>query len=217
MKVDESRQIAESWDRIAPKFDTIYSGRKSTLAQFLDRWLRSDMYQRFAWVMERAGDARGLTACDLGCGSGRFVSALAQKGAQVTGVDFAAQMLQLARELVVREGVAGQCEFVLSSVLEWNTDRQFDFVIAIGFWDYVADPLPLLKRIRGLTRGRFLSAWPRCGTARMYIRKVRLSMAGCPVYFFRRSQVEQLLQQAGFRMISCRTFGQLYCVESIPA
>jgi ubiquinone/menaquinone biosynthesis C-methylase UbiE len=214
MVQDEARQVAEYWDRIAPEFDSIYTGDKNPVARGLDKWLRRDMYERFNWVMRRAGDCRGQTICDIGCGSGRFVSALAQQGGQVSGLDFAPTMLKLAQELVHRDGVADRCDFVLSDVLDWKTDRKFDLVIAIGFWDYVADPLSRLQRIRSITRDRFLSAWPRAATLRAMIRKARLKVAGCPVYFWTRPQVEDYLNRAGFRATSWEQHGQLYCVES---
>jgi len=214
MVQDEARQVAEYWDRIAPEFDSIYTGDKNPVARGLDKWLRRDLYERFNWVMRRAGDCRGQTICDIGCGSGRFVSALAQQGGQVSGLDFAPTMLKLAQELVHRDGVADRCDFVLSDVLDWKTDRKFDLVIAIGFWDYVADPLPRLQRIRSITRDRFLSAWPRAATLRAMIRKARLKVAGCPVYFWTRPQVEDYLNRAGFRATSWEQHGQLYCVES---
>jgi len=214
MVQDETRQVAEYWDHIAPKFDSIYTGDKNPIARGLDKWLRRDMYERFDWVVRRADDCQGQSICDVGCGSGRFASALAQKGARVTGLDFAPTMLKLAKELVRRDGVADRCDFVLSDVLDWKTDRHFDLVIALGFWDYVVDPLPRLQTIRSITRDRFLSAWPRAGTWRAAIRKARLSVAGCPVYFWTRPQVEDYLNRAGFRVSSWEQYGQLYCVES---
>jgi 2-polyprenyl-3-methyl-5-hydroxy-6-metoxy-1,4-benzoquinol methylase len=216
-KTAEARQVAEYWDRIAREFDSIYTGKKSPLARTLDRWLRKDMYQRFEWVMQTAEELRPATICDIGCGSGRFVNALAKRGAQVTGVDFAPEMLNLARQLVDREGVADRCRFVLSDVLDWETSEVFDLVIAIGFWDYVADPAARLQVIRKLTRRTFLSAWPRAGTTRMAIRKARLKVAGCPVYFWRQAEVESYLEQAGFQVERSKVLGQLYCVQARPA
>jgi len=37
---------------------------------------------------------------------------------------------------------------------------------------------------------------------------------GCRVYFCTRSQVDEYLSRAGFRVESCEIYGQLYCVES---
>jgi len=188
---DESQQVAEYWNRIATDFDAIYTGKKNPISRGLDRWLRRDIYQRFDWVMRQAGDVRGMKVCDIGCGSGRFVASFAEQ-----------------------EGVADRCKFVLSDALDWKTDETFDLVIAIGFWDYVADPLPRLKVIRKLTKNTFLSAWPRAGTLRMAIRKVRLKADGCPVYFWHLPEVENLLQNAGFRVDSNEVLGQLNCVRS---
>ncbi len=100
------------------------------------------------------------------------------------------------------------------SLENWTSDERFDLVIAIGFWDYIADPRSRLKKIHGMTKGTFLSAWPRAETWRAPVRKVRLSILGCPVYFFRHDQVHSLLTEAGFTIKSEEVIGQLYCVEA---
>jgi 2-polyprenyl-3-methyl-5-hydroxy-6-metoxy-1,4-benzoquinol methylase len=215
-RTDETEQIAKYWNDIAYDFDAIYTGKKNPISRGLDRWLRRDIYERYEWVMRQAGppDLSGMKICDIGCGSGRFVASLAKRGAQVTGVDFAPEMLKLGAQLAEKEGVADRCKFVLSDVLDWKTNEKFDLVIAIGFWDYVADPLPRLQVIRSLTKTTFLSAWPRAATLRAAIRKVRLKADGCPVYFFHLAQVEDYLQRAGFRVDSREILGQLHCVKS---
>ena len=63
-------------DDIAQDFDAIYTGQgKSGFSRTLDRVFRKDIYQRFDWVMEKTGDVRGKSICDIGCGSGRNRSA----------------------------------------------------------------------------------------------------------------------------------------------
>jgi ubiquinone/menaquinone biosynthesis C-methylase UbiE len=221
MKKDTMPAVAKFWNEIASDFDAIYTGKgKSPLAQKLDRFFRADIYQRFDWVMERSGDVTGQQICDIGCGSGRFVTEFAKRGAaHVTGVDVAPEMLKLAQELVTADGVAGKCDFVHADVLHWKTKNTYDNVIAIGFWDYIMDPPERLKLIRKLVRpgGKFLSAWPRFWTWRMPVRKVRLQyIGGCPVYFFRKPQVYSMLEESGFRVVRCDTVGKLFCVEAAP-
>jgi len=214
---DNMPKVARFWNDIAHDFDAIYTGHKSPVGRFLDRWLRQDIYQRFDWVMRKSGEVRGRRICDIGCGSGRFVSACAKNGAaQVVGVDVAPEMLKLAQSLVADEGTAAVCRFENADVLNWKTDETFDITIAIGFWDYIADPAERLRIIRGLTSGTFLSAWPRLWTWRMPIRKLRLTVRGCPVYFFRRPDVYRMLQEAGFQVVSCEVVGKLFCVEARP-
>lgn len=219
MKPDNMPQVTRFWNGIAPEFDAIYTGAdKSRVSRKLDLIFRKDIYQRFDWVMEKCGDVRGLTICDIGCGTGRFIAELARRGAaHITGVDVAFEMLKAARQLAERSGVTDQCELVLSDVLHWQTDQIFDITLAIGFWDYIADPPERLRLIRRLTRGTFLSAWPRYWTWRMPVRKVRLEyIRGCPVYFFRKPRVIEMIENAGFEIMDVQTIGQLYCVEARP-
>ena len=219
MKQDNMPQVARFWNDIAAEFDSIYTGEnKSAFSRALDHVFRKDMYQRYEWVMRKSGDVRGLRICDVGCGSGRFVTALAKKGAEhVTGVDVAPEMLKIARRVVAQDNVDDRCDFVLSDVLNWKTDATYDISIAIGFWDYIMEPPERLRLIRKFTRTKFLSAWPRFWTWRMPVRKVRLQyVRGCPVYFFRKAQVYQMIEGAGFKVESCETIGKLFCVEARP-
>ncbi len=218
MKKDNMPQVARFWNDIAEEFDTIYTGRKGTLGRMLDRWLRKDIYERFDWVMQRCGDVRGASICDIGCGSGRFVTEFAKRGAaRVVGVDVAPDMLRLSKELVTADGVADRCDFVLADVLNWKTQEKFDITIAIGLWDYIQEPAERMRLIRKFTNKTFLSAWPRFWTWRMPVRKVRLQyIRGCPVYFFRKPEIIAMHREAGFEVVRCDTVGKLFCVEARP-
>jgi ubiquinone/menaquinone biosynthesis C-methylase UbiE len=216
---DSMVKVRQFWNNIAQEFDAIYTGeRKGTFARALDRVFRKDIYQRLDWVMRMAGDVRGQTICDIGCGSGRFVAEFARRGAsRVVGVDVAPNMLKLASDLVTQQGTSGACQFVHADVLDWNTIETFDITIAIGLWDYIEHPAERLRIIRRMTNGKFLSAWPRFWTWRMPVRKIRLTLAGCPVYFFRRAEVYRYLEEAGFRIESCQVIGKLFCVDARPS
>ena len=209
--------VQRFWNKSADKFDAIYTGEKSAIHRRLDRVFRKDMYDRFDWVMRHSECLEGKTICDIGCGSGRFVAEFARRGvARAVGVDVAPKMLSLATQLVASEGLKGTCEFIEADILDWHVQEKFDVTTAIGVWDYIANPAARLARIRAITDLKFLSTWPRLWTWRMPLRKMRLGLANCPVYFFRRSQVIRLLADARFRVERIDTIGKLFCVDARP-
>jgi ubiquinone/menaquinone biosynthesis C-methylase UbiE len=78
-----------------------------------------------AWVS--AGDR----VLDLGCGTGALAVRLARKGADVTGIDIAPQMLEQASRRLCSEGLEGQVRLLDASVVDLDTlfqDGRFDAV-----------------------------------------------------------------------------------------
>ena len=74
------------------------------------------------------GPVTGLEICHLQCHIGLDTLSLARRGASVTGVDFSAESLRIARELSVRTKIDAM--FIESDVLEAAStlDRVFDSV-----------------------------------------------------------------------------------------
>jgi SAM-dependent methyltransferase len=68
------------------------------------------------------------TLLDLGCGTGRHASLLAEHGYDVTGVDRSPAMLTEAR---ARQVSGGRMEFVEGDVRSVRLNRQFDVVISL--------------------------------------------------------------------------------------
>src|SRR5260370_686009 len=70
------------------------------IAECYDSYLRENpIYHEIVLpnLLELAGAIDGQTICDLACGQGWIARELARRGAQVTGVDLAEQLLVLAR------------------------------------------------------------------------------------------------------------------------
>ena len=55
-----------------------------------------------ATVIELLPEVRGLTVLDAGCGSGRYLRELGERGARVIGMDLSSAMLDRARETTTR-------------------------------------------------------------------------------------------------------------------
>ena len=211
-------KVRTHFDETAGEFDAIYTGEKGPVGRWLDRVLRWDMYERFRRTIAEC-DEPGLEVLDIGCGSGRFTVAVARAGARrVVGLDFADGMLEIAGRLAESEGVEDQCEFLNADFMAHDFGRQFDVALAIGLFDYVAEPLPFLKRMRAVTRSKVVATFPLKWTWRAPVRKVRLALRGCPVYFFTKPHVERLMADAGFAPVRVERIGKIYfAVGHCPA
>jgi SAM-dependent methyltransferase len=217
MSDSETNKVLAYWDRTAASFDTIYTGKKPGWARFLDKSLRRDMYQRFDWVMKNSGNLNGKTVCDLGCGTGRYVIAYAKLGAQrVLGIDGAPSMVQQASSIIQQARLQDKAEVLEYPILSCPENEVFDITIAVGVFDYTQDALPLLEKIRRITGWRFLSTFPRYWTYRMPIRKARLGLLGCPVYFYTAKQIRTLHEKAGFVCERIERLGAIFCVLATP-
>ena len=193
---DEPRRVSSYFDEHAVDFDTIYVEAKSPLRQLRDRLTRGTVVGRLELVDRLARAHQPSRVLDIGCGSGRFAVRLAQQGAEVVGLDFAEQMLVLARQAAQQAGVGDRCRFVNADFLEWEADGAFDLGLAIGFFDYVADPAPMLEKLARLCGNRVVASFPKRFDPLVPPRYVRLRLSGCPVHFYSRRQVEELARAA---------------------
>jgi SAM-dependent methyltransferase len=101
-------------------------------------------YSRYYDLLYRDKDYRGEAAyihaliekhrpgaqslLDLGCGTGRHASLLAERGYDVTGVDRSPAMLAEARARIVR---GGRTEFVEGDLRSVRLNRRFDVVVSL--------------------------------------------------------------------------------------
>ena len=132
---------------------------------------------------------------DIGCGSGRYCIELARRGARlVVGIDFAENMLRLARNLAERNGVSHVCRFINADFLNHNFENKFDICIAIGVLEYLQQPLIILERMKCIASAKLIISLPVQWTLRSLLRKIRLGLKGCPVYFYTKRKIERLLQ-----------------------
>jgi ubiquinone/menaquinone biosynthesis C-methylase UbiE len=72
----------------------------------------------------------GIKGVDIGCGNGYFTRALYKAGYDVCGVDISPQMLSVAKQKAVKEGVP--CEFLLGDITKLKLNGKVDFAVAIN-------------------------------------------------------------------------------------
>jgi ubiquinone/menaquinone biosynthesis C-methylase UbiE len=197
----------------ATDFDHIYDDTgKGTLARFVDVHLRREMRIRFENTFDTLDPLAGRSLLDAGCGGGRYAIPAAQAGAaRVLGLDFSEPMLELARRKATAEGLAGACEFVNGDLLTHPiAAKSFDYAIAIGFFDYQADPLAALRALVRAARRRVFVSLPKRWHVLTPQRKVRYTLFKCFVRFYSRAEVERLAAAVAPRRTTILDIGREY-------
>ena len=188
----EQQKVTNYFDTHAQDFDTIYEERKGSVRRLRDRLSRGTVTERLTFVRDFAAREKPSTLLDVGCGAGRFSVPLAQAGARVVGIDPADAMVAMATDRAKEAGVSAQCRFVEADYLLWDAGERFELSLGIGLFDYMRDPVPMLTKITADTNGNVIASFPKRWHPLVPLRKIRLGMAGCPVFFYERSDVEEL-------------------------
>lgn len=115
------RTASEAWAKLTS--DAPVSGIRATVRAGRDEMRRTLL----GWL---PADLRGARVLDAGCGPGQLSFELARRGADVTGVDLSATLLDLARQRAEAENVPGTIEFIAGDMLEAASGR-FDFVVSM--------------------------------------------------------------------------------------
>lgn len=193
-------RVKDHFDADAARFDAIYEDRKGPFDRFMDGVWRGVVRRRFDLTLTQLDPLAGNSVLDVGCGSGRYCLAYAQRGAaRVVGVDFAEAMIELARSHAARLGVADRCDFRVGTFPEaiGEGPGSFDAATAMGFFDYVADPVPILARMRELARSTLVLSFPKAREWRVPFRRLRFLLAGCPLFLYTAPRVRAMLAAAG--------------------
>lgn len=90
----------------------------------------SEFIQRSVeWIVSHFNVNAQTSIADFGCGPGLYTTRLAEKGAQVTGIDFSENSIRYAKETAAQKGL--DIHYVRQNYLEFETDKRFDLIIMI--------------------------------------------------------------------------------------
>ena len=105
------------------------------------------------WIVSRFGVDQNTRIADFGCGPGLYTTRLAQRDANVTGIDFSGRSIQHARQVAGNSGLS--VGYVIQNYLDFETDDRFDLILMI-MCDFCA--LSPSQRSRLLEKFHFLLA-----------------------------------------------------------
>ncbi|MEZ3143272.1 class I SAM-dependent methyltransferase [Halobaculum sp. MBLA0143] len=99
-------------------------------------------------VLDAVGPVEGRRILEIACGTGRFTVMLAERGADVTGLDISDAMLTQGRQKARRAGVADRIEFLRGDAGRLPfPDDYFDAVVAMRFFHLADDPAGYLREL----------------------------------------------------------------------
>jgi 2-polyprenyl-3-methyl-5-hydroxy-6-metoxy-1,4-benzoquinol methylase len=134
---------AEYWDSKAKE----YAG------QAVSMWPNNNLNRHYdretiSVITSYLPDVRGMTVLDVGCGTGRVSRHLAERGAEVTGIDFSARSIDIAEG----QSAADNPRYRTQSVFELEDRDAYDVAVSWGSITFAcgnrADLAEVMARLR---------------------------------------------------------------------
>jgi len=98
------------------------------------------------WIFSNFGINSNSSICDFGCGPGLYTTRFAEKGANVTGIDFSKRSIDYAKNVAKEKGLT--IDYINQNYLVYDTDKRFDLITMI-MCDYCAlSPLQREKLVQ---------------------------------------------------------------------
>jgi SAM-dependent methyltransferase len=193
----------------ASTFDRLYENRVSEVQRFL----RPAMTERVVKAVEMVRQAGSPSVLDVGCGSGRIAEALLEAGtSHYVGVDFSGPMLELATARLER--FEDRIELIEGDFMAANLQGPFDIVVALGLFDYIADPVPFVRHMSQLGSA-VAASFPKWTWLKGPIRKLRYEVINsCPIFDYTKREIEFLFRSNGFDHIEIDRMGNGYMLHA---
>ncbi len=106
---------------------------------------------RLDYIDSRAS-LQGKQVLDVGCGGGILSESMAQRGAQVTGIDLAEKSLQVAQLHALDSGVQLEYRCVAVEALAEEQPQTFDVVTCMEMLEHVPDPSSVVRACARLVK-----------------------------------------------------------------
>ena len=107
---------------------------------------------RARYIEQAAGTLAGKTVVDIGCGGGLLAEALAARGAAVTGIDLAEDVLAAARAHLKQSKLNVDYRAVAAEALAAEKPGAFDLVTCLEMLEHVPDPASVVAACAKLAK-----------------------------------------------------------------
>lgn len=221
----EDKKVKFYFEERAKEFDDIYDNSGDLIKKISNKLFRKGMKERFDETIKQCIELRDKTGAksvlDIGCGAGRFAFHLGEKGFSVLGIDYSSEMINMANGyLAMYKKAAGKSPEIAFKVSDFMADfdekSKYDISLALGVFDYVADPVPFIKKMSSVTKRGMIMSFPKKMTPQAPIRKFWLFFRKCPVYFYTENNLKSILSRAWISSYKLKSVSAGYQVLAEP-
>ena len=205
LKNNISKDVSVFFDGYAHDFSSIYkedTKKRSSLDKLMDKWFRKAIKERFEKTVNETKKNSINSVLDIGCGPGHFVVKFLEQEKKVTALDIAPSMIEITKKRVLKMGKEDEVKFILEDYLEYKPIEKFDAACVMGFFDYVEDPVIVLKKLINDVKKEIYISIPDNKGLLAWQRKIRYKMRNCPLFLYSREFLENSLKKAGCFEIS---------------
>ena len=107
---------------------------------------------RLDHIDEAVGGLAGKKVLDVGCGGGILAESMAERGAEVTGIDLSDKALKVARLHLLESGRKVDYQYVSAEDLARTSPHAFDVVTCLEMLEHVPDPASTVRACAALAR-----------------------------------------------------------------
>jgi 2-polyprenyl-3-methyl-5-hydroxy-6-metoxy-1,4-benzoquinol methylase len=133
----------KNWTKYALRFDSYYDNNR-----FYNILRKKGIEFRMRTVCDLIGDLKNMRIIDIGCGAGRLSIELAMSGAEVWGVDIAADAIKQANINAKNAGVESHVHFIQGDLYGDSISLPpADVWVALGFLEYLEEPSIVLRKV----------------------------------------------------------------------
>ncbi len=149
-------------------------------------------------VLNAVGPVEDKRVLEIACGTGRFTVMLAERGADIVGLDISEAMLAQGREKARASNVADQIEFMRGDAGRLPfPDDHFDAVVAVRFFHLADTPEAFLTELARVSSGAvFFDTFNNASFRVLYNWALPMGSR-----LYGRPEVESLVESAGLELV----------------
>ncbi|AEI38351.1 MAG: bifunctional 2-polyprenyl-6-hydroxyphenol methylase/3-demethylubiquinol 3-O-methyltransferase UbiG [Zymomonas mobilis subsp. pomaceae] len=169
-------------------------------------YIRSAVDRHFSRVIDNIKPLSGKKALDIGCGAGLLAEPLTRLGADVTGMDAAAENIAVAKQHADQQNL--KINYLTGGMESLGRER-FDLITAMEVLEHVADPQEFINEIADKLKedGLLILSTPnRTLLSRLMIIDIGETLGGIPTgthdwnRFLKPEETQHFMENAGLRI-----------------